>query len=406
MQVVKNYFLQDWRVCCFFLAIVIYALWGSPTPDRPGLIELSIGFLLLVSVAPSALRQLINLSHFLEQSRWQISVWLLWMAGLTVPLCIAALRGVDSVLMMRDVAGFVFLCLPLFFFWFFKEHEKRQKILLMGCFVIGLIFSARTLFSSLPIFLQTDELLYLANSPLVLFTTLFFYGYGGFRIYSGVTLKNLLIALLCFTGAALCVFAMYSDVLRASFLSIAVSTVVLFVIGFVKAPRRMIMPSLLLVVLLFLFQGFWLAILEDIILKTSRVGLNMRWQEWLAVWDALDDRWTALLLGAGWGSAFASPAVGGLHVTFTHSLLSYMLLKAGLVGLILCLIYLFFVFEKLARVYFSRPVVGNALLWPFAIPVLLYASHKSFDYGLLLVLVLVMAHNTQLLKTDKTKLTA
>ena len=60
-------------------------------------------------------------------------------------------------------------------------------------------------------------------------------------------------------------------------------------------------------------------------------------------------------------------------------------------GLFLSLVYLFFIFEKVARLYFSNPVKGNALIWPLLIPILLYASHKSFDFGLLLSLIVISA---------------
>ena len=115
----------------------------------------------------------------------------------------------------------------------------------------------------------------------------------------------------------------------------------------------------------------------------------MRVQELQAVWEAISSSWFTVAFGQGWGSSFASPAVGGLQVTFTHSLLTYVLFKMGVIGLFLTLIYLFFVFEKLLRLYFIDPVKGNAMLWPLIIPILLYASHKSFDFGMLLTLILI-----------------
>ncbi len=56
--------------------------------------------------------------------------------------------------------------------------------------------------------------------------------------------------------------------------------------------------------------------------KTELVGVNMRWQEAAAVFDRLGDNFWAILFGRGWGATVASPAVGGMTVNFTHSLLT------------------------------------------------------------------------------------
>lgn len=195
---------------------------------------------------------------------------------------------------------------------------------------------------------------------------------------------------------------MFIDIQRASFIALLLSTVVMFVIGFVKAPLRIILPIIVTSVVVFTFHAVFMEILQGITTKTAQVGMNMRFQELQAIWEVSNDSWLYTLFGHGWGSSFTSPAVGGLHVTYTHSLLSYMFFKTGLIGLFLCLVYLFFVFEKLVHLYFSDPVRGNALMWPFAIPIFLYASHKSFDFGLLLTLILVMGTSSAI----KNKVTA
>ena len=384
-------FISDVKLTCFSLALFIYALWGSPTPDRPAFIEMTIAVFLLLAVGVMAPLNGLRLCYKAEKPLWHIGGWLLWVLGLSVPLVVGILQGADNISIFRDIAGFFFLCLPLFFFGFFENNRNRQNALIMMCCFVGFVFSLRTLYSAFPVFNQTAELLYLANSPLVLFSALFIFFYGCYRLFQKLTVRNSLIFLGCLSLAGIFFLAMFADTLRASFAAFGVSAIILAIIGLIKAPLRIFPVLLVSGLIALLFHDFVGAVIQDIMLKTSQVGLNMRLQEWYAVWDSLSGSWISVLFGQGWGSSFASPAVGGLSVTFTHSLLSYMLLKTGLIGLILCLIYLFFIFEKLAVVYFSVPVKGNALLWPFLIPVWLYASHKSFDFGLLLVLILVMA---------------
>ena len=103
------------------------------------------------------------------------------------------------------------------------------------------------------------------------------------------------------------------------------------------------------------------------------------------------------------GGSYASPAVGNLYVTYSHSLLSYVLFKMGVVGLTITVIYLFFIFKAIFHVVRRDVVLGNALFWAAIIPIFLYASHKSFDFGLLLILIFVSYQNSHI-KTDKAKL--
>lgn len=136
--------------------------------------------------------------------------------------------------------------------------------------------------------------------------------------------------------------------------------------------------------------------------KTSLVGFNMRSQELSAVWHVLIQNPQNFLFGIGWGGQFESPAVGNLNVTFTHSLLSYMALKTGFVGLVLTFIYIGVISHHGAKVIFKDRVVGIALLWGFIIPIFLYASYKSLDFGLLLTLILALSVYRQ--QTENKKL--
>lgn len=381
---------HDLKLVFFLLALSLYALWGSPTPDRPGVIELSVAVLLIFSISVSNLFKSQNLSLNEKTEKWRIAVWILWGYGLSVPVIVALSGEATITIMARDIIGFIFLCLPLFLYEFFDHKKNRQKFFLVLCLLIGVTFSIRVLLPNFILFDKTSELLYLANSPLVLFTSLFLASYACRKIFYKLDLHHLLFFGVCIIGSVVTLMAMFVDVQRASFAALALTIISLFIIGFIKAPLRTIIPLILMTILGVIFYDFLSVVSQDIAIKTSRVGLNMRFQEWQAVWERLSESWIYVLFGHGWGSSFASPAVGGLHVTYTHSLLSYMFFKTGLIGLILTLTYLVFIFEKLVRLYFSDPVKGNALLWPLLIPVFLYASHKSFDFGLLLVLILVM----------------
>ncbi len=68
-----------------------------------------------------------------------------------------------------------------------------------------------------------------------------------------------------------------------------------------------------------------------------------------------------------------------------------MALKTGFFGIVLTLIYIGVISYHGAGVFFRDRVVGIALLWAFIIPIFLYASYKSLDFGLLLTLILALS---------------
>ena len=113
----------------------------------------------------------------------------------------------------------------------------------------------------------------------------------------------------------------------------------------------------------------------------------MRLEEAQAVWLSVADSPLTLLFGQGWGATLESPAVGGIRVNYTHSILSGMLLKTGLAGLFLTVAYLAAIAVRLGRLAGSRPLLAGALAGPLLINIFFYASYKSLDFGLILLLI-------------------
>lgn len=383
--------LNDWRLLFFSAALFLYALWGAPTPDNPGIVEIAIGLVLFFALCH------VNLVHHIvglirdKKEYWQIALIVLLLYGISIPVIGAFVNGSPSTSIMRDMIGFAFLCLPVLLTSFLFGNKSRQRIFLLLVLVIGFLFSLRVLFPGFALFYKTAEPLYLATSPLVLFSTLFLVFLSCQKLFIRLKGANIAFFILGIAVSLIMMTAMFVDVQRACFIALLLSAITLFTIAFVKAPLRSLLPLGCVVGVLLVINPILMEVLQDVQMKTSRVGLNMRLQELLAIWEVMQASPLTIIFGQGWGASFASPAVGGLHVTYSHSLLSYMFFKTGLIGLALTLFYLFFLFEKLVRLYFTDPVKGNALMWPLLIPIFFYASYKSLDFGLLLTLILVMA---------------
>lgn len=386
-----QYMMGDYRPLCLVLAVFLYGVFGSPTPDSPGFLEALIFVLLVLVVGVKGARQ-VFLNFFLStrHSKWHLALLVLFLYGVSIPVLTGLYYNSSPSVMLRDIVGFIFLCLPLLFVPIVLRGREYYHLFFVGALFVGLFFSIRVLFLDFSFFSKREELLYLANSPLVLFCALYFLNRALQNLKNILNPQNFIITIGMMVLAVLPMAAMYVDFQRASFLALGVSILIIFGFGLTKSPLKMLWPLTVLGVVGVILSPQLIDIMESISVKTSQVGLNMRYQEWMAVWQAAMESPRTLFLGHGWGAEYASPAVGGLNVSYTHSLITYMLLKTGLVGLGLTLVYLFFIFEKVGRLVFIEPVKGNALIWSFMIPILLYASYKSLDYGLILTLILVM----------------
>ena len=361
----------------FAIALIFYAVFSSPTPDRLGWTEICIVFFLLLTLRPDFFK-----GHF--------SRILLLAYGLSVPVIEALLHGYDFVNILRDLVPFAFLLMPLFYSDHYNLTPKFLSASLVG---IGLIFSLRSLISFGAEAFMPDQwlgpppdLLYLANSPEVLFScmALLCLGFSPTKMKVSQRVICVMLALLPF-------LAMTALMQRASLLYIAVAAGLFFVLNFWQAPRRL-MPLLIIVILACVATTPFLnEIYKELSLKTQLVGLNSRSEEWKTVLEHVSVSPTSFLFGLGWGAGFENPAVGGLKVNFTHSLLSSLLLKTGITGLGIFLIYFFQLLKRAIPFVITNKIYLFVITGPLFIGFSLYASYKSLGYGLLLLLIASMA---------------
>lgn len=371
--------LKDLRVWGFFAAIFIYAVFGTPTPERAGEAEILIGLLLAAAVGLPGGWQAFS---FREGAPWQAAGRLLLVYGLTVPLITGLAAGNSIAGISRDMIPFLFLLLPLFLFPLFEGRARDLKVLTGIVVVLGLVFAGRV---GLPYFSgqEVADPFRLANAPTVLFAALLLTGLCGLSLYHGKLVRSVVFFGLAFVPLA----AMALITQRASIGVFCLTVLVLLLTGLVRRPKRAALPLFLLV---FAAAAYWpliAEVVEGLMQKHTAVGLNMRWQEAEAVMDALGGSMFAVLFGKGWGASFVSPAVGGTVVNFTHSLITTYWLKTGLAGLVLALLYLYRFGRMLLRLLPAHQVIALALAGPFFIDILLYASFKSLDFGLLLLLI-------------------
>lgn len=377
-------------------AIILYALLGSPTPDNPGAVEIAIGALLILAVGTGGLRGVIDLR--LERTIFLKSLQILFLCGLILPTVSAVYYGNDIWLIARDLSAFAFIGLPLFLSEKYATNNHVARLLPYLAVFAGLAFALRTLIPAFNIWIPQGELLYLSNSPLALFAGAFLAGILWNNLMTP-TKKNILIVFLCLAGLAILIAAMLLDVQRATIGAVFLTVAVLALFSFVTTPRRAALPLIVLLGLTAILYPLVSDTAQALAEKTAAVGLNMRTQEAMAVFNSLAAEPESLFIGRGWGSLFSSPAVAGLDVNYTHSFLTTMALKGGLILLGLAILTVLMAIYEIFLIFQRDRVKGLSVFWPLLIPVLLYASHKSLDFGFVLLLIGVWSTRLQALRT-------
>ncbi len=382
------------RLGCLLAALGVYALRGSPTPDSPGWPEMLTGFLLLVAVGFSGAKSAVRLSFSTREGLWLSCGKILLFYGLSVSLLMAGIGGHGAGQVLRDILPFLFFLLPVFMVGHFQTRPGHVPYFLFAVIILGFVFALRSLLAFYPFSLLSagfpavsQELFYFANAPTVLFAALFLLGMSGEKIVNATRLKSIMPAMVVFALALVPLLAMAASTQRATLGGVVLYMGVLTLVALWKRPTKSVRLVLVMLLVVWACLPVLLEIMEILGRKNSLVGSNMRTQEALAVWDAVSDNPGHLLFGLGWGGSFHSPAVGGLSVNFTHSLLTSMLLKTGLVGLFLTCTYIFGLLSLLSKLLLKRPVLALALAAPVLIDMFLYASFKSLDFGLILLLI-------------------
>jgi len=390
--------ITELRSLALLTACTLYAGFSSPTPDNPGPIEIGIALLLLCAIPPG------NAARFLQIHRPDTLPWLAGRALFFITLISgttsALFHGNSAANILRDLIPFALMFLPLLLWPQDKDQNTPfPKLLILCILIIGIGFSLRALIGlSLTDILSTmqkgliatsenGELLYLANMPTVLFSAIFLCALAGYRLYHSMRLGSLLKSFALLLMAGVPILALSTSLQRASIGALLLALSTLLVIGIFRSPRRagrIIIPGIALTLLLLPALTLFAELMAQ---KTVNVGMNMRFKEWQAVMETVTKNPATLLFGIGWGASFASPAVGGIEVNFTHSLLSSMLLKTGLLGLTLTALYLGALARMGLGLFRQSPIIAIAIAAPILIDVLLYASFKSFDFALVLCLI-------------------
>jgi hypothetical protein len=370
------------------LAVMVYGLWGVPTPLQMGVPEITIGALLALSALGFGAWNVFDFKN--EQRLWTALARAFLIFGLTVPLLMSVGSGNDMAATMRDMAAFVFMMIPLIFI----KAASHFRMMLFAVIGLGILLAVRCLHLDMFAFMGSAEKLdYLENMPSVLFAALFLAGSAVGIFCERFSMKALSISILCGLSACNCLMPLIATAQRASLGVFALGLMMIVCVQLWQRPKRAFWLLPVLGILLLFFLPQISEILSTLTSKNILVGNNMRGEELAAVWNQISVSPFTVLFGHGWGAQYASPAVAGISINYTHSLLSALLLKAGLSGVILGGAYIAGILFSLVRQGRTHLVLVLALAGPLLIDVFLYASYKSLDFGLVLALAAWLGMN-------------
>lgn len=234
----------------------------------------------------------------------------------------------------------------------------------------------------------------MVNSPAVLFAAIILPVLAvspGWRWPSGaLTQAGVRVGLLL--GGVMCMAALAGAVHRAA-LGLAVFGLIVWLIGGGwrrwqdTPPGLRLLAGLALLAVVLLFGDQILGVGGQVLEKTRQVGTNARLAEAAAVLEQIGRSLPSMLFGDGWGALIDNPAVGGMRVSYTHTFVSYLLLKTGVGGLIAVHLYLLSFLPAALRAWRCRRDVALAALAPLASGLLVHTAFKFLDFGLLLALI-------------------
>jgi hypothetical protein len=369
----------DYGVMFFCLGILVYGAFGVPTPNDPGTNEKIICALFFISALCLGVWRIFIVTR--DEPLWfGIGRWFL-IFGLSLPLAIGLSASHEKSAILRDLIAFAFLMMPVIFI----SLRGYSKPVLWATLGLGILFSVRSVPAFNPGFLGgSDKLDYLENMPSLLMAALFFGGTGIAIFCERFSVRGLVLSAGFVVLSSICLMPMIVTAQRASVGVFIFGMLIVMSLYLWRVPKRAVWIVALCACIAVIYAVQIENVFETLLIKSMLVGANMRFEELSAVWGQIAQNPVSLIFGMGWGAHYPSPAVAGISVNYTHSLLSALMLKTGLSGLLLGAFYLAAILASFSQFARRNVVFLGAIAGPILIDVFLYASYKSLDFGLVL----------------------
>lgn len=370
----------------FIFSILSYAIFSFPFPKNPGVIEMIIGVLLIKATGINGVLGLFSFgSKENDLQKIRLAFWFL----LFIPTITMLVNGWELNDYVRDIIPLVYMFLPLLVF----SNLKKSKYILKLPFilsVVGLIFSIRFFIETESTPLDVggsvlwDNKKYFSYDPAVLFGAIWFFIRAG-EVFSR-KITNTLLSICYFLGSFICLTALAAVVQRAPLALFAVACCIYFVKSNIPRIYKVVIIFLLFIVSFEYLGELILNVLDMFYEKQIVHGLNNKDSEFSAVFEVMSLGISTSLFGVGWGGIFYNPAYGML-MSNTHSIISYALIKTGLLGMGAFAIYGSRIIRDILSIYKYDLGVTLASSFSLVIGLLFQPTYKTLSYGVILVII-------------------
>lgn len=385
----------------FILALLLYAGLSAPFPANPGVIEALIAVLLIlfVTVPVGIIVMSGGFTHYhkyglvptwLHLGFFLLLWWQLFNGGV--------LRGWAVTDIIRDLIPCIYIFLPLMLLPSMKRSLVRwQSILPWTLSAAGVILALR-FYSEVQIWPWDlgkrhyfDNFLYLPYDPTVTFASIFL-PIMAVQTWKGKSPLRWISSLLMLSGGALTLGSLMAVAQRAPLGLAVLCFLIYFMITSYRSLSRMVLLVVISAAIGLMAQQQIGDSFQLLSAKQEQVGANGKTDELNAVWAEITQSVPALFFGIGWGGLYYSPAVDkNFPVSFTHSAITFFLLKGGLGGLAFFVMYLIWICRKLYKSWsMDKLPVLLASGVPLLIGLIFQVSYKTLSFGVILTLLCLL----------------
>ena len=374
----------------FAMAALVHGAFSSPTPDQVGWPECVVGGLLALAVWAGVTTG--PRTHFRFEApvsaRWQTILIANGMGLGLLPFVVGVLRGCGSVDIIRDLIPLGFLTIPILCWGRIDTRVLLPCVALAG----GLMAARQIGLQGNPMQWgrQAEDLLYLSNSPLVLFAAIYGLASGLRSVIVRPTGLGIVLLLAGTAGWIALALTLQRGAVVLGGLSVGLCILALWR----DHPARMgLILTLAALLTLNAAPHFGSEWLRGLVEKTATVGTNSRTAELAIAWQVASRDPLTLLFGLGWGGLIELPSTPGMAVSFLHALPTYLLVKTGLVGVGVAIAGVVPFLATLCRGQRS-PIILFALVATLTVHTLVLPGFKSLGAALLLLALTPSRHQT------------
>lgn len=375
----------------FISSILIYALFSLPFPKNPGGIEAAVGLLLILATGSKGILGLLSFKNTeFDMQSVRFGFWFL----LLFPTITMTFYGWELNDFVRDIIPLVYMFFPLLILPSIQKNRYMTRLPLFFS-LVGLIMSIRffieTQATPLDVGVEVlwDNKKYFSYDPSVLFAAIWFF-IKGCEVFSN-NIKDYALSAFYFISSFICLSALAAVIQRAPLALFAMACVIYFIKSNIPKIYKVLVIFLLTIVSFYYLGDIFLNVFDLFYEKQISHGFNNKDSEFSAVFEVMSLGFGVSLFGVGWGGVFYNPAYG-MTMSNTHSLVSYALIKTGLIGMVAFSVYGIRVIRDVLIILKYDIGITLASTSALTIGLLFQPTYKTLSYGVILIIVLSHSH--------------